>query len=100
MSVKISTMEVNNFRLLKDLKCDLESDLSIVVGKNNTGKTSILTVLDKFLNPSEKNLFTISDLNIDLKDRLLNILSGQEELSEENTYEQIAIVPRQHYVDQ
>ena len=75
MSVKISTMEVNNFRLLKDLKCDLESDLSIVVGKNNTGKTSILTVLDKFLNPSEKNLFTISDLNIDLKDRLLNILS-------------------------
>ena len=86
MSVKISTMEVNNFRLLKDLKCDLESDLSIVVGKNNTGKTSILTVLDKFLNPSEKNLFTISDLNIDLKDLLLNILSGQEELSEENTY--------------
>jgi len=89
--VKISTIEVNGFRLLKNFKCDFENELSIVVGKNNTGKTSILTVLDKFLSPSEKNSLTINDLNIDLKDRVLNVLSGNEGFPEENTYEQISI---------
>jgi predicted ATP-dependent endonuclease of OLD family len=48
--MKINKIEINNFRLLKNLKLDLEEDLSLVIGKNNTGKTSILSILDKILN--------------------------------------------------
>ena len=48
--VCIYKIQVENFRLLKSFSMDLEEPLSLVVGKNNTGKTSILTVLDKFLN--------------------------------------------------
>lgn len=66
--MKIFKIEIENFRLLKNFSMDLEDELSLVIGKNNTGKTSILTVLDKFLN--EKNKFSYNDLNIDFKNEL------------------------------
>lgn len=66
--MKIIKLEIQNFRLLKNFKLDLEKDLSLVIGKNNTGKTSILSVLDKFLN--EKSKFSYDDLNIDFKNEL------------------------------
>ena len=66
--MKIIKIEVENFRLLKNFSMDLEKDLTLVIGKNNTGKTSILSVLDKFLN--DKNKFSYDDLNIDFKNRL------------------------------
>lgn len=66
--MKVFKIEVNNFRLLKEFSIDLEEELSLVIGKNNTGKTSILTVLDKFLN--EKSKFSYDDLNIDFKNDL------------------------------
>lgn len=66
--MKIKKIEVENFRLLKNFSIDLEDELSMVIGKNNTGKTSILSVLDKFLN--EKSRFSYDDLNIDFKNEL------------------------------
>jgi predicted ATP-dependent endonuclease of OLD family len=66
--MKIIKIEVENFRLLKKFSMDLEEDLSLVIGKNNTGKTSILSVLDKFLN--EKSKFSYDDFNIDFKNEL------------------------------
>ena len=35
--MKINKIQINNFRLLKNLKLDLEQDLSLVIDKNNTG---------------------------------------------------------------
>ena len=64
--MKITKIEIENFRLLKNFSMDLEKELSLIIGKNNTGKTSILSVLDKFLN--EKTKFTYDDFNIDFKD--------------------------------
>jgi predicted ATP-dependent endonuclease of OLD family len=66
--MKITKIEVENFRLLKNFSMDLEDDLSLVIGKNNTGKTSILSVLDKFLN--EKSKFSYDDFNIDFKNEI------------------------------
>lgn len=66
--MKIIKIDVENFRMLKNFSMDLEEDLSLVIGKNNTGKTSILSVLDKFLN--EKNKFSYDDFNIDFKNEL------------------------------
>ena len=47
--MKISKMVINNFRLLKSTEFDLEKELSLIIGKNNCGKTSVLAVLTKFL---------------------------------------------------
>lgn len=46
----LEKVEIVNYRMLKDFELDLKTDLSLIVGKNNCGKTSLLTVMDKFLN--------------------------------------------------
>ena len=55
---------------------DLEEPLSLVVGKNNTGKTSILTVLDKFLN--EQSKFSYDDFNIGFKSCLEHLIEFKD----------------------
>lgn len=74
--MKITKLQIENFRLLKDFSMDLEEDLSLVIGKNNTGKTSILSVLDKFLN--EKSKFSYDDLNIDFKNELEVLIKSED----------------------
>lgn len=69
--MKVFKIKVSNFRLLKDTTIDLEDDLSIILGKNNCGKTSLLLILDKFLgNNTGKPAFTFDDFNTDFKEDL------------------------------
>lgn len=74
--MNISKIQVKNYRLLKDMTIDLERDLSLIIGKNNCGKTSLLSLLNKFIgNKSETNSFSYDDINIDLKKILFNTIS-------------------------
>lgn len=88
--MKIFKIEVENYRLLKDFSMDLEKELSLVIGKNNTGKTSILSVLDKFLGHSERTKFTFDDFNIDFKKSLKEKIEAEETITE-NDYKGIGI---------
>lgn len=64
----LSKITVRNFRLLKNFSIDLEQDLSLVIGKNNSGKTSLLYLLDKVLHWREKGgSIHIDDFNLDFK---------------------------------
>lgn len=70
-NMKITKIVINNFRLLKNTEIDLEKELSLIIGKNNCGKTSILTVLTKFLGEqSTTNNFNYDDFNIDFQNEL------------------------------
>lgn len=80
--MKIFKIQVENFRLLKNFSLDLEDELSLVIGKNNTGKTSILSVLDKFLNQSEKTKFHFDDFNIDFKKELNDMIMNEKTIIE------------------
>ncbi|MET3539247.1 ATP-dependent nuclease [Chryseobacterium limigenitum] len=86
--MKIESIYINNFRLLKDFKLDLEDSLSLVLGKNNTGKTSILTCLDKFIN-SDKKKITAEDFNILYKDELERLVDDNKEVGEETYHQNI-----------
>ena len=57
----ISAMRVANFRRLHDVLIDLAEDISILVGSNNSGKTSTAHVLELFVVQEEK--FSIHDFN-------------------------------------
>lgn len=74
--MQIYKIQVENFRLLKNFSIDIEEELSLVIGKNNTGKTSILSALDKFLNRSDNNKFHFDDFNIDFKEELSELIIG------------------------
>jgi putative ATP-dependent endonuclease of OLD family len=89
--LKITKIQIKNFRLLKDFSLDLEDELSLIIGKNNTGKTSVLTALDKFLNQSGRRSITLDDFNVELKKVLLQYLSGSKELPTVNGYQPLGI---------
>lgn len=72
--MKISKIKVSNYRLLKSFELDMEDDLSLVIGKNNCGKTSLLCILDKFIGKkSTTPTFAYDDFNIDFQKHLETI---------------------------
>ena len=74
--MKIKKLQINNYRMLKDLNFDLEDELSLVIGKNNCGKTSLLSALEKFIgSQSASNNFTFDDFNSDFQDSLFNAIN-------------------------
>ena len=81
--MKNKKIKIENFQLLQDFELDVEDKLSLVVGKNNYGKTSLLPALDKFLNQSDKKKFSIDDFNSDFKKDIANI-AGDKTIDLEN----------------
>lgn len=82
--MKLESAQIRNFRMLKELDVDFEDVLSLVIGKNNSGKTSFLSILQKFLAESKPE-FTFDDFNINTQKDILaceNIKSSPEEYSE------------------
>ena len=59
--MNIKDISIKNFRLLEDIKLNIEEDITLIVGKNNTGKTSLFEVVNMFV--SEKNNFTFHDFS-------------------------------------
>lgn len=43
--MKLHQIELKNFRLFKDFTCSFESDLTVLVGQNGLGKTSLLDAI-------------------------------------------------------
>lgn len=72
----IERIVVKNFRLLQDFSIDLQKDLSLVVGKNNSGKTSLLKVMDKFLNGGESK-FSFEDFSLKYHNELEQLFSEE-----------------------
>ncbi|MBU2987346.1 ATP-dependent endonuclease [Saccharophagus degradans] len=60
----ISRIRIQNFRLLKDTCLDLKEDLSLLIGKNNTGKTSIMVLLEHFFGNKK---FYYEDFSVSLR---------------------------------
>lgn len=55
--MKIKKIEVYNFRLLENIDCNLEDDITLIVGKNNTGKTSLFEAIKLATSSEGKFIF-------------------------------------------
>ncbi len=73
--MKINQIIVKNFRLLKDFTIVLEENLSLIIGKNNTGKTSLLSLLERFLRGKQNN-FTFHDFNIPFQKEIEKVINA------------------------
>lgn len=79
----LNKITVSNFRLLKDFSVDLEQNLSLIIGKNNSGKTSLLYLIHKIFNWRDKGgCIRIDDFNIDYKNSLVKMLTKDHEVDE------------------
>lgn len=75
--MKVASVEVKNFRLLKNTTICLEDNLSLVIGKNNTGKTSLLKIMQYFIgndNRASTNQFSFDDFNVNAQDVILELI--------------------------
>lgn len=81
--MKITKIQVKNFRLLSNFSVAPEKDMSLIVGKNNTGKTSLLHILQKFLKAST-NAFNFEDFSIESQKKIIEMVDSEEEINEEN----------------
>lgn len=61
--MKLANVKVDGYRLLDSFKMDLRDDLSLVIGRNNTGKTSLLNVMASFLR-SSGSTFAYEDFSL------------------------------------
>lgn len=70
--MKVKKIHIENYRMLKRIDIDLEENLSLIIGKNNCGKTSFLSILNKFIgSQSSTNNFTYKKIYLD-KDSLID----------------------------
>ena len=75
--MKIVNAYIENYRLLQKFNLDLEDKLSLVIGKNNCGKTSLLSVLEKFLsNDAYQAEFAFDDFNIEFQQQIKAIVEA------------------------
>jgi predicted ATP-dependent endonuclease of OLD family len=77
----IKRIQINNFRLLKDVHLSLETESTVIVGRNNSGKTSLTELFRRFINDDTK--FKLEDFSLNsismFQDALQAKLDGREE---------------------
>lgn len=61
--MKITHLKIKNFRLLKDTTLSLEEKVTVIVGRNNSGKTSLTEIFRRLIS-DKRPTFTIYDFNV------------------------------------
>ena len=80
----ISKVDINNYRLLKKTSINCEKDLSLIIGKNNCGKTSFLSVLSKCVgSKSEIGNFDFNDFSTIFQKKLYAVVKGVSSFEED-----------------
>lgn len=65
--MRIKQIQVRNFRLLDNFSVNIEDDITLIVGKNNTGKTSLFEAINIFTKASQEISFEDFSLSSYLK---------------------------------
>ena len=60
-------MSVRNFRILQNSTLDFDRELCLLLGRNNTGKTSFMVLIEKFLKTGD---FNFNDFSLNLRKKL------------------------------
>ncbi|UXJ53510.1 ATP-dependent nuclease [Pseudomonas citronellolis] len=75
--MKIRRIKAQNFRMLKNSMLELQPELSLLIGRNNSGKTSFLILFEKFY--SDSSNFTFDDFPIEHRKEILDIAEDTDE---------------------
>ena len=72
----IKDISIRNFRILSDSTMDFGNNLCLMIGRNNTGKTSFMVLFEKFL--SELS-FDFNDFSVKKREEILKLDSSTDE---------------------
>src|SRR3546814_3604578 len=62
MRMRIVRAKIENFRLLRDVEVGFEERTTLIVGRNNSGKTSIAELFRRLLSRSEEHTSELQSL--------------------------------------
>ena len=79
--IKLRFIELSNFRRLSEIQLNLDPETTILVGANNSGKTSILAALRHFL--ADGSPFSAFDISISQWSKLRALGKTWEKLTED-----------------
>lgn len=71
--MKITKVKISNFRILQDVTVDFDNTTTLIVGRNNSGKTSLAEVFNNFFS-GEKSKFRFEDFSISIHKNFLKAL--------------------------
>ena len=68
--VYISSLKIKNFRCFEEMSVEFNEGMNVIIGSNNSGKTTIIKALELVFNRTNSNAPTIDDFNknIDLSE--------------------------------
>ena len=80
----LNKVKVKNYRSFKNVELVLDKEngtpnLSLIIGKNNSGKTSLLKIMKKMIVDDRK--LSWNDFNIQYRKEIHKILVSKEEVS-------------------
>ena len=59
--MKLKKVDIKNFRLLSSVSLNIEDDFTLIVGKNNTGKTSLFEAINIFTSENANRRLSFVD---------------------------------------
>lgn len=71
--MKIESVKINNFRLLKEINLTFEDITTVIVGRNNSGKTSLAEIFRRFFYSKS---FCLEDFNMNVVQRFKEACDG------------------------
>lgn len=74
--MRIKEIVVRNFRILSNSKMDFNNELCLLIGRNNTGKTSLMVLFEKFFGQQG---FDFNDFSIIQRRKILKFSEKTEE---------------------
>lgn len=74
--MRIKEIAVRNFRILSNSKMDFDNEMCLLIGRNNTGKTSLMVLFEKFFGQLG---FDFNDFSITQRRKILKFNEKTEE---------------------
>jgi predicted ATP-dependent endonuclease of OLD family len=76
--MRIEKGKITNFRMLEDVEISLETDTTVIVGRNNSGKTSLTEVFDRLIG-EKAAAFKIEDFSAGSRHKFLDAKKLKDE---------------------
>lgn len=86
--MRISDITVQNFRLLENIELCLENDTTLIVGRNNSGKTSLTELFRRLLDDRALR-FRFEDFSLGVHQRFWEAFERHQNNEEENTIREV-----------
>lgn len=84
--MKLEQITIEGYRAHSKTTLSLEDDLTVIVGRNNTGKTSLVEVIDKFIGQNARNRLRTTDFSAEQRNTLITAIEQKKNEDEVQKY--------------